>query len=351
MVTGGYSKDSFKKVFEYVEETVKEGKLPTGVLGIARKDSVIGAEAYGTWPDGKQVDINDIYMIFSVTKPIVAIAIMQLWERGRLHLNEPVSKYIPEFACNGKEGITIWHLLTHTSGMQQKAIERMLIEKPCPDLDIYNEFINACIDYPCGTEKRYNNLTFSVLGEIITRVSGMDYDVYMEENIFLPLGMKDTSFYKPDRDTKRIIPIINPFQINITELYEKKLPAGGLFSTLQDLLILGMTFLNGGFFNNYRLICTTTLKTMITPQTTGVRSYNTEDFNGMETGLAWLLPVSSHSIIYREIYGHHGAANSMLWIYPKAGLALVFLSNYTGPAIKGMQWDYILNVFSSCLNI
>lgn len=347
-----YSKDRFKKAYDYVLETVKLGKLPTGILGIAQKDRIISLEAYGTWPDGRQADTEDIYLIFSVTKPIVALAIMQLWENGKLHPNEPVIKYIPEFGKHGKESITIWHLLTHTSGLRQKAIERLLTEKPFPEIDIYSEFIESDTDYHVGAKKRYNNMAFSVLGEVITRVSGMDYDIYMEKNIFSPLGMKDTSFYKPGMPADRVIPIVNPLNFNTEGFYKMKLPAGGLFSTVRDLLILGQALLNDGLHNNeYRLICPATLRTMITPHTTGIAPFNTEDFNGMETGLAWLLPVNSHSIIYKNIYGHHGAGNSMMWVYPEEGLALVFLSNYCGPAIRNMQWEYILNVFSSCLDI
>ena len=87
---------------------------------------------------------------------------------------------------------------------------------------------------------------------------------------------------------------------------------------------------------------------MITTQTIGTGPFKAEDLNGMETGLTWLLPVNSRSIIYRKIYGHHGMGNSMMWMYPEKELAMVFMSNYAGPAIKGMQWEYILNVFSSC---
>ena len=75
----GYSKDSFRKLHDYLHEIIKSGKLPTGIVGIAQQDKVICMDAYGTWPDGKQSCIDDIYLLFSVTKPIVALAIMQLW--------------------------------------------------------------------------------------------------------------------------------------------------------------------------------------------------------------------------------------------------------------------------------
>ena len=349
MITKMYSKDDFGSLLLYVENIVENRQLPCAVLGIASRNEVIGIDAFGTWPNKKRLKTDDIFLLFSATKPIVALAVMKLWEHGNLHLHEPVIKYIPEFAANGKENITIWNLLTHTSGMNQKIFERILIEKPAPVVDIYKEIVNAEIDDPCGSKKVYNNLAFSVLGEIIRRVSGTDYDKYMKENIFLPLGMKDTFFFSDDVDWDRVVPIVNPFEMNVESFYKGKYPAGALFSTAADLVILAQALLNNGLSKRFRLLNAKTLQSMTTPQTIGLQPFEKVDFNGVETGLGWLLPMRSHSIIYRELYGHHGAAGSMFWVYPKDGLVLVFLGNQVGSITGEFQWEYILNVFSSCL--
>jgi CubicO group peptidase (beta-lactamase class C family) len=234
--------------------------------------------------------------------------------------------------------------------MEDKVFERILAEKPAPDINILAEMVNAGLAIPCGTKKVYNNLAFSALGEIIKRVSGREHDRYMQENIFSPLGMKDTSFYHDGMDTRRVIPTVNPFEINVESFYKGKYPAGALFSTAPDLMVFGQTLLNSGSHKGHALLSPLTLRSMTAPQTEGIEPYDKVDFNGVETGLGWLLPLQSHSIIHRDIYGHHGAGNSMLWIYPKEELCLVFLSNYAGAAEKGFQWDYILNVFSTCID-
>ena len=346
------SKGRFKPVFDYVREVVDERKLPTAVAAVGSKDGPIGVKAYGTWPDGRRVAVDDIYFLFSASKPFTALAVAQLWERGRLHLNEPVVKYIPEFGRNGKEAVTIWHLLTHTSGLEQKVFERILVEKPAPEIDILEEMNNARLEIPCGTKKTYNYLlAFSVLGEIIKRVTGKPHDEYMRENIFAPLGMKDTFFYHEGMDEGRMIPTVNPFDVNVESLAKGRYPAGSLFSTAADLLALGRTLLAGGARDGFTLLSPLTLRNMTTPHTVGLQPYDKADFNGVETGLGWLLPTGSRSLIYRDVYGHHGAGNSMFWIYPSDGLVFVFLSNYAAPAADGMQWDCILNVFSTCIGV
>ncbi len=338
----------FNPVFDFIESLVDAGRLPSAVVAITSHNEVHGLRAYGAWPDGSPVSTDDIFLLFSVSKPFTAIAVAQLWERGNIHLHEPVMKYIPEFGENGKESISIWHLLTHTSGMNQKAFERILIEKPPPDIEILDAIRAAAVDIPCGRKKVYNSLTFSVLGELIRRLTGRDYDEYMRENIFAPLHMGDTSFYREGMDKKRVIPIVNPVELNVEHLVRGKYPAGSIFSTASDLISFGQTLLNGGARDGYTMLSPLTIANMTTPHSIGTDPFVNFDFNGMETGLGWLIPVWSRSLIYREMYGHHGAGKSMLWVYPKDDLALVFLSNDTGPSMFG-QLDTICNVFSSCI--
>jgi len=347
-----YTRADFHPLFDYVERIVRTEKLPTAVVAVASKDGLIGMEAFGTWPCGASVKTDDIYLLFSVAKPFTAVAVAQLWERGLLHLHEPVVKYLPHFGKNGKEAITIWHLLTHTSGMEQKVLERILTEKPPPEIDILGEIVSAGVERPCGAKKTYNYLlAFSTLGEIIKRVSGKGHDVYMREEIFAPLGMVDTSFYHGAMDEQRVIPVVNPFEMNVESFYRGKYPAGSLFGTAPDLVAFGQSLLNGGTRDGHSLIKPVTLRNMTTPHTMGIEPFDKPDFNGVEVGLGWLLPVQSHSLIQRDMYGHHGAGNSMFWIYPNDDLVLVFLSNYAAPAQQGFQWDYICNVFSSCIGL
>lgn len=346
-----YSFDDFKPVMDFLRQRmVAPDKLPTGIFGVADKDGILGIDAEGAWPDGKKVKVDDIYFLFSVTKPITGIAIAQLWERGLLHPDEKVEQYIPGFGVNGKENITIWHLLTHTSGIDERGLFRKPSEKPMKGQEFMDGVINAGTLFPCGTYKSYNTIAFSVLGEIINRVTGMDYARYMEENIFKPLGMKDTSFTKHKEEPDRVIPIYSDYMDDYSNYFDSALPGAGLFSTANDLLLLGRALLNDGEADGFRLLSPSTIKAMTKPQTIGIPYYNPRNnVRGVEMGLTWFLPLNRHSIITNNIYGHNGAGDCMFWIYPESGLAFVFMTNHDCSSSEGADIDYIHNVFSACI--
>jgi len=348
-----YSEKDFKPAFDFIESIVGPNKFPSGVFGVVDKDGIIDIKAFGNRSNGLEVKMDDIYLIFSVTKVITGIAIMQLCDKGKIHLNEPVSKYMEGFESCGKENVTIWHLLTHTSGLQQGALGEMLNNETGKKVDMMSEIKNTGLDFQCGSYKTYNPfMAFCILGEIIKRVSGLDPDTYMKKNIFDPLGMKDTSFNKHREVPERIIPIINDnMDFNINTYGDAQFAGAGLFSTATDLLTLSRALLNGGTLNGYKLISAYSLKEMITPQTIGIPYFKPgKNLIGVEIGLAMFLPMNRRSIIKKSIYGHNGAGNTMLWVHSDEGVAYVFMTNYDfNIDPEGADIEYIHNVFTSCL--
>jgi CubicO group peptidase (beta-lactamase class C family) len=348
-----YAPKDFKPVFQFVEGIVAPGKFPTGVLGIADRDGIIGIEAYGSWPDGHKVKTDDIYPLFSVSKPISSIAAMQLWEKGKLHLDECVEDYIPGFGKNGKENITIWNLLTHTSGVKEDTLNEMLSSGRFGEDDLNQAITEASVNFPSGSHKSYSpRMALSILGAVVKRITGLDFDSYMEEFVFKPLGMKDTSFRIRRKTPERVLPIQNSEGYYYPREYDELvLPAGGIFSTAGDLLLLGKALLNNGMSDGCKLLSPYTLKEMTTPQTTGIPYWNAgPNMRGVEVGLGWFLPVNRHSIIKRNIYGHNGAGDCMFWVYPDEGLTFAFMTNYDfARDPQGADIDMIHNVFSSCL--
>ncbi len=344
----GFSSRDFEPVFNFINAAVERGDLSTAVFGVAGKNGVIDIRPFGERPDGRRVGNDDIYLLYSVTKPIVAFAIMQLWERGMLHPGEPVTKYIPEFAVNGKEAVTIWHLLTHTSGLNQEAFIKMLFGEAGPEMDLRKEAINTSLIFQPGEYVEYNNAAFDVMAEIVRRRTGMDLDEFMEENIFKPLDMRSTSFTKHIDDPDRVVPMNSGNTEALKNFSDKKTPAGGLFSNAEDLLKLGRTILNDGRRGDFWLIKPNTLKAMRTPQTSGIPRWAKGAFVGVEMGLCWHVYVAHPGVICRNIYGHDGMGGCMLWIYPEAELVFAFMTN----GIKlgsGFSGIYLHNVFSSCL--
>src|SRR5690242_10590013 len=108
-----YRAHDFDPVFNFVARLVETDHLPTGILGIAQVEGVVDLRAFGHRPDGRPVALEDIYLLFSITKPFVALATMQLVERGLINLNHELKQYLPGFGANRPDTVLLWHLLTH----------------------------------------------------------------------------------------------------------------------------------------------------------------------------------------------------------------------------------------------
>lgn len=343
-----YQKENFEDVFSYIADRVAAGDLPSAVFGVTGTDEIIDLRAYGKRPDGGAIREDDMYVIFSVTKPVVGLAVMQLCEQGLLHPWDPVNKYIPGFEANGKERVRIWHLLTHSSGLKQDVLANWWERDPSGAAvrheALCSYFIGAGLEFEPGTAVKYNNLAFSVLAEIINRVSGTDYADYLQSHIFTPLGMEETGFDVHIQGGNRNIPIYDgDNRVMVMDGYHKlKYPAGGLFSKAPDLLKLGRAMLNEGAIGASRIVSPLTLRQMISPQTLEIASGP----DAAVYGLAWRTPVNKRSLLYRNIYGHNGMGGCMLWVYPEQKVAFVLMTNQVG-----LRFDisHIHNVFSSCL--
>ena len=152
-------------------------------------------DLYGGLADresGKQVSANTMFILYSCTKPLTAACIYILWERGLLQWDEPVATYWPEFAKNGKDEITIRHVLTHQGGFPQTPSS--LTWNKWEDWDFVTKVLSEVIpQYKAGEVMAYHPRNFGwVLGEVIRRIDGRPINRFMSEEIFVPLGMKDS---------------------------------------------------------------------------------------------------------------------------------------------------------------
>lgn len=220
------------------EEAVASGDYKTAGLAVADSEGVVWRRVV---PGHDRVAWDTIFPIASITKPMVVTALMQLVERGRVVLSDPVAEHIPEFAQNGKERVTLWHLVTHTSGLEEPTggLEE-LFDRREPVGSLLDVAYRAGLSFEPGTGWSYGFLTFMVLGELITRLSGQPYPEFMREHIFAPLAMTDTSFAP---QPERLAPV-NMFRSHEDFTYFNTLatPAGGLYSTADDLVRFGRAF-------------------------------------------------------------------------------------------------------------
>lgn len=339
---------SFERIFQTVQQNVQNNKWPSAVFGITNKDHILDIRSFGSYPNGTSVDSTSIYPIFSITKPMIGLCIMQLWEQGLLHPGQLITDIIPEFKQHGKDKLRLWHLLTHTSGLDQSYAAAWGQGKGEPDgmnhPKVFASLKDSLLTGTPGTAVSYNNMSFTILAEIIQRVSGVSYDTYLHTQLFEPLGMKDTSFGGRRLDQNRLAQIAGAEAMGdrMAQMMEAKLPSGGLFSTADDLLRFARAMLNESRYEQDRqLIQPFTFKQMITPQTLHINEVDSD------YGYVWKMPIRHKGYIVRNIYGHNGMGGCMLWVYPEQEVGFVLMTAQLAPSVDNI---HIHNVFASCFN-
>jgi CubicO group peptidase (beta-lactamase class C family) len=339
--------DHLQYAARVADEAVKNGPQPTAVLAVANRDETLWTHVS---PGEDGVALDSIYQIASITKTFVATAIMRLVEEGKLALNLPVATYLPEFGANGKERMTAWHLLTHSSGLEEARLMAelqtlALSGGPLTPGYFYEACCRANLDFEPGTAHKYNSLAFSVLGELITRLSGEPYPQYLHNHIFEPLGMRDTDFAPADRN--RAAPLHDFHPARLLDAFNTfAIAGGGLWSTAADLVAFGQTYLRGGTSaGGYKLITLPSILLMTQHYTPGVKQFQSEE--RLNYGLGWRKPSSPRDgdfLASERSFGHYGTSGTALWIDPEYGFIFVFLSN---------RWD-IVDPYATrarCLNV
>ncbi|WP_236613951.1 serine hydrolase domain-containing protein [Nafulsella turpanensis] len=224
-----------------------EDFMPGMTVAVARNGNIIFSKGYGEADVemGVAASSKTVYAIASLTKQFTAAAIMRLVEQDKIALDDPITKYLPDYPVQGHH-VTIRHLLNHTSGIKSYTeLDEEVELKRRPGLS-YEEmiglFASQPFDFKPGEQFRYNNSGYYLLGQIIGRVTGMPYEEYMEKKLLQPLGLRHTVFGGP----RRIIPErAKGYQyersregklINALPVIIKGDAAGGLFSTAADLV-------------------------------------------------------------------------------------------------------------------
>jgi uncharacterized protein YbbC (DUF1343 family)/CubicO group peptidase (beta-lactamase class C family) len=340
-----------------INEEIRQHHLPGAVVLVGRKGRIIWQKSYGSRavePKREAMTADTIFDLASLTKVVAtATSIMILVERGKVRLSDPVSHYIPELKGEGRENITIEQLLIHRSGY-------------APDFDLrerwtgYDEAINRLIKEPLrnppGTRFTYSDLGYITLGEVVRRVSGMPLDQFARNNIFLPLGMRDTGFRPSAALRARIAPteqrrgqmsylgdsaagvggegdVWLRGQVHDPTSYRMNGVAGhaGLFSTARDLAIYCQMILNHGQYNGVRILSPLSLSEMTRPRlvsnTGGTRGLGWDINTSFSTNRGELFPLGS--------FGHTGFTGTSIWIDPASRMFVVFLSNRVHPDGKG----------------
>ena len=324
----------------FVQAEIDAGRIPGAVVLAGNRNTDFYRLASGlraVTPKQRPMTAATRFDLASLTKVIATTtAIMQLVERRKLRLDDPVALYWPQFARNHKSAITIRQLLTHHSGLRadldllpswsgyRKAMSLIVVEKPYSAPD--SQFL-------------YSDINFEILGELVGRVSGKTLDAYCAQYIFQPLGMKHTHFRTPDAERAATAPtVFMDGKLLWGEVHDPSARrmggvAGhaGLFSTADDLAIFARMLLSGGSWRGAKILTRRSVEQMTLPQSPP-GSYKVR-------GLGWDLgpPFSSNreQLVPLGAYGHRGYTGTLLWIDPLSQTFIVVLSNRVHPDGKG----------------
>ena len=320
---------------------IASNKCPGGVLWLEH-DGVAYHKAFGSRaivPAREAMTEDTIFDAASLTKVVATTpAVMLLVERGQIKLDAAVTNYIPEFAGDGKELITVKELLTHTSGLppdietksdwhgQAEAIKRACAEK---------------LQSKPGTVFKYSDINFFLLGEIVQRMSKTPLEIFVQREIYAPLKMTDTGFLPlhNKKEISRIAPteVVGeiPFRGIVHDPTARHMGGvaghAGLFFTASDLARYARMLLNNGELNGVRIFKPETVKLMTSAQTPPEIS--------AKRGLGWDIATSFSGprgdIFPIGSYGHTGWTGGSLWIVPASQTFVIFLSNRNHPTEAG----------------
>jgi len=307
-------------------QAVESGKQPCAVMAIANAKETLWTEVVS----GNDIVSQDtIFLLASISKPITACAVMRLVEQGLLLLNRPVAAYLPEFgqSGNGKQNITTYHLLTHSSGLDETRWAQARLEGKAEMGPCYEEACRTGLLFEPGSRTQYNTLSFAVLGELITRLTGQPYPDYLRDQLFAPLGMHDTAFTPPDPARAAPVHDFGPPE-RLQNFMQRAIAGGGLWSTAADLVRFGQALLQGGRSGGYHLLSPATIEAMTKRHVATTVDWGDGVPVPFNYALGWGKGAHAPGALGSpRAYDHGGATGTLLWIDPDWNLIFIYLTN------------------------
>jgi beta-N-acetylhexosaminidase len=331
----GFRADGFAEADRVVEEAVAARAFPGAVLAVGHGSALAHLRAFGrlSYDEGAAPVRDDtMYDLASLTKVIVTTTMaMILVDEGKLDISKPVSAFLPEFRGGNKDKVTVWHLLTHSSGIDWWAP----LYKELKGKDAYLRRVTSMdLVYEPGTKSVYSDLGVLLLGEILERVAGQDIESFARARLFAPLGMKDTTYRPGPELLPRIAPTENdPWRGHVLrgEVHDENAaalggvaPHAGLFGTAGDLARFAQMLLGGGVLEHQRIVSRETLDKFT--KRAGVPSSS--------RALGWDTPSENSSagtLFGPRSFGHTGFTGTSVWMDPDRNLFVILLTNRVHP--------------------
>jgi CubicO group peptidase (beta-lactamase class C family) len=385
--TVGVSSARLSRIDQVCNDAIQNGDIPGIVALMVRNGKIVHWKAYGMADNqsGKVLKRDDIFRIASQSKAITATAVMMLWEEGKFRLDDPISKYIPEFknaqvlksfnyadtTWTGepvKTEITIRHLLTHTSGIGYGVIdgdERFkLLYKKAGVTDLFTsekitieESVKKLAKLPLhhqpGEKFTYSE-GLDVLGYFIEVVSGMSFDAFLRSHIFDPLGMNDTRFYLPDEKAGRLVSVQQKVDGNWTKypvtFYDTDYPVkgaksfysggAGLSSTAKDYATFLQMYLNGGEYNGVRLLSRTTIEVIMSNQIGNIWGESPDNVYGLAFGVVTNKGAAKGGTGSEGTFDWGGYFNTQYFADPKEKIIGILMKQTQGNVKDNTGWKF-----------
>ena len=356
----GVSGEGLRQAGELLRSYVEEGKVAGAVAAVARAGRLVWLEAAGVQDLESRAPMSErsIFRIYSMTKPVTAVAVMMLHEEGRFRLDDPVSRYLPELGevvVLAPEGatraparpITVEDLLLHTSGLSHRTSEIYGRARVRSRGDSLPRFVANIVRVPLmedpGARFRYSEAT-TVLGRLVEVWSGKPLDVFLEERVFAPLGMVDTGFWVRPEQRARLATVhapaagggLTPIEIEEVPFTERPAlleGAVGLGSTVPDFLRFSQMLLGGGELDGVRLLSAQTVARMtrnglsdaVVQARGGAMGWGLANVNVVLDPARLSYPASAGE------YGWDGTAGTIFWIDPGAGTITLLMTQSSPP--------------------
>jgi CubicO group peptidase (beta-lactamase class C family) len=389
----GISAERLERIDKMCIEAIESGDLPGIVSMVVRNGKIVHWKAYGMADNqsGRTLKRDDIFRIASQSKAITSTAVMMLWEEGKFRLDDPISKFIPEFknpqvlksfkyadttytTVPAKSEITIRHLLTHTSGIGYGIIDgneqiKMIYQKAgVTDLfttekitiaESVNKLAKLPLHHNPGEKYTYSE-GLDVLGYFIEVVSGMPFDEFLKTKIFDPLGMNDTRFYFPEDKAARLVAVqqkVNgKWEKYPVTFYDTDYPVkgaktffsggAGLSSTVKDYATFLQMYLNGGELNGVRILSRKTVESIMGNQTGELYGWPNEHY-GLAFGVLTDKGQNKGGLGSEGTFQWGGYFNTSYFADPKENVIGLIFKQTQGPVNDETGWKFRQLVFQT----
>lgn len=389
----GLSPERVARIDKMCEAEIQKNNLPGIVSLLARNGKIVHWKAYGNaTADGRELNRDDIFRIASQSKAITSTAVMMLWEEGKFQLDDPISKYIPEFkgqqvlktfqysdsSWTGepvKNEITIRHLLTHTSGIGYGVIDsderfKMIYQKAgvtdlftTEDVTIeesVKKLARLPLHHQPGEKFTYSE-GLDVLGYFIEVVSGEPFDEFLETHIFDPLGMDDTRFYQPESKANRLVDVQykvdGEWKKYPVTFYDTDYPikgaksffsgGAGLSSTAKDYAVFLQMYLNGGEYNGVRLLSRKTVNVILSNQIGDIWGENSDNKFGLAFELVTETGQNKGGNGSMGTFSWGGYFNTQYFADPEEHIIGIIMKQTQGPVKDVTGWKFKQLVFQT----